>query len=685
MTPADLFAAALPARARDVLDAVLDAVAALVVVLDRGGRVVRFNRACERLTGYTESELLGRPIWDVLIPPGERAGVVTVFESLRAGMFPSTFRNHWQSRSGELHPIAWSNTALLDDAGGVEFVIATGIDLTRQVEADALADALRMSEARYSGIVSIAADAIIAIREDQRIILFNEGAQEIFGWKAEEVVGQPLEMLIPQRFRREHGRRHVPAFAGSGVTARRMGERREIFGLRKNGEEFPAEASISSLEVGGERILTVVLRDVTERKRLESSQRFLIEAGLALSSSLEYGSTLRRVARLAVQQLADFCIVDLINPAGLAERLESAHRDPQMEDIARALRDIPLDRSRPHLASEVLATGRPWLAPEFGEDLVQRMAQTDAHLALLRRLRPVSCMAVPLAVRDRLLGAIVLVSSSRRLGPEDLDIAEELARRAAMAIEHARLFQEAQRAIQARDEVVSIVAHDLGNPISAIRIGTALLARGIDSGLDLESAHARIAAIRHSTEQMERLVANLLDLRRIESGRLNLDRRPHAPAAVLESLRRQFELLASDRDIAFTVEVRKSAPDEVDADPDRILQVLENLVGNAFKFTPEGGTVNVLVSGIDGAARFEVRDTGPGIPADQVPHLFDRFWQAARPGRKGVGLGLFIAHGIVHAHGGRIWVESRPPNGATFVFTVPVRTPDHAIGAVNLT
>jgi PAS domain S-box-containing protein len=667
-----------------LLNTVLDTVPALVVVLDPHGLIVRFNRACEELTGFSEAELVGRPVWDVLIAPDEAETVQRVFRLLVAGASPSTFRNDWVTRAGERCPVQWTNSVVVGEDGEIELVIGAGIDLRAQLRAEAAADAMSASEARYSGIVSIAADAIISVDEAQRITLFNGGAEEIFGWTAEEVLGRPLDLLIPERFRQAHRETHVPSFAASPVPARRMGERREIFGLRSNGEEFPAEASISKLIVGGKRVHTVVLRDVSMRKRLEAAQTFLLDAGLVLSSSLDYATTLRDVARLTVERLADFCIIDIVSPDGRVERLETAHGNPDYADVARHFKDLPLDRTSPHLTSEALRSRRSWLVPEVTPELIEELSQSPWHRELLEALRPISYMAVPLVVRDQLLGALVLLSSSAIYGPDDLAIAEELARRAALAIDQARLYREAQRAIVARDDVVGIVAHDLGNPISAIRVGTSLLLREVSGDAVDATARRHLDAIRASTEQMERLIANLLDLRRIESGRLTLDRRPHSPLAVLESLRPSYELLADDRGVVFDVAADPSLPGQIEADPDRIQQVFENLLGNAFKFTRRGGAVTLRAAADGEEVVFEVRDTGRGIEPDQIPHLFDRFWQAERSSRRSIGLGLSIAKGIVSAHGGRIWVDSELGRGTSFYFTIPVASSSSASGTLAL-
>jgi len=519
-------------------------------------------------------------------------------------------------------------------------------------------------------ILDIAADAIITIDEDQRILIFNQGAEEIFGYSRDEVIGQPLDILIPERFRRGHRGLHIPAFAAGPERARRMAERSQIYGLRKDGTEFPAEASISKLEVDGRLLFTAVLRDITERQRAAERLQVLADAGRELASSLDYEVTLRNIARIAVQSLADFCSVDIVQDDGTA-RLVVAHRDPEDADLAAALQRIPLDRSRPHPVWKVLDSGESVLIDDFSEAFLAEIAANDEHLRVLREMAVRSVLSVPLAARGHLLGTMQYFSHTpgRFRDPADVALAEDLGRRAALALDNARLYREAQRAIAARDDVLAILSHDLGNPLSAVFIRSRVLLRTLPR--ELVAAREQVEGIRTAAEEMDRLVTNLLDLRRIEAGRLVVEPRPHSAAALLQGLDDSFRVLAKEKSLDLELRCLEPEPPVVRADRDRLLQALGNLVGNAIKFTPEGGRVGVYVSRDGDQVRFEVRDTGPGIPADQLPHLFDRFWQARNSGRRSVGLGLSIAKGIVEAHGGRIWVESEEGKGARFFVTVP--------------
>ena len=221
-------------------------------------------------------------------------------------------------------------------------------------------------EARFEGILAIAADAIITVDESQRIVHFNYGAEKIFGYAASEMIGQPLTVLLPERFRAAHPA-HVSEFAAGAETARLMGHRREVAGLRKGGIEFPAEASISKLGLPGSLLLTVVLRDVSEQKQRERNQQLLAQAGKVLSSSLDYEATLRTVAQLPVPDLADCCIVDIVDgekgDQRRIRRVASTHADPR---IAAALREIvsanALTWSTTSRVVEVLRGGKPYVA-----------------------------------------------------------------------------------------------------------------------------------------------------------------------------------------------------------------------------------------------------------------------------------------------------------------------------------
>jgi signal transduction histidine kinase len=302
--------------------------------------------------------------------------------------------------------------------------------------------------------------------------------------------------------------------------------------------------------------------------------------------------------------------------------------------------------------------------------MVAAMGFDDEHRRIVLELLPRCFVSVPLHASGKVVGVLVLYSaeSGRRYGAPDLALAEELARRAALAVENARLFHEAELATRARDQMLGIVAHDLRNPLGTILMASELLEELLTPGMP---AHRQVTIMRRAGKQMNHLIQDLLDVKRIENGHLAVEPRP---VAALTLLTEAVELLRSLA-AASTLELLLDAPEElpqINADPLRIQQVLSNLIGNAIKFTPQGGHITLRGARIAEEVRVAVADSGPGIPAEQLPHIFGQFWQGRRSDRRGIGLGLVIAKGIVEAHNGRIWVESTVGEGSNFYFTLPV-------------
>jgi PAS domain S-box-containing protein len=526
--------------------------------------------------------------------------------------------------------------------------------------------ALRASEARLAGVISIAADAIICLDEAQRIVMYNEAAQRTFGWSREEVLGKPHDILVPERSRESH-RRHIASFAAAAETACNVGEYRpEILGLRKNGEEFPAEVAVSKLNAGGMWLFTVVLRDITEQKRIEHEQLFLGEIGAIFATSLDSQRTLTNIARVVLREFADFCLIEFADEHGDLRRLEVGTSDPDKAGIVEALKRFPVDRDRPHLSAAILQSKEPQLTAEVTSETIRMIGQSDENRRLLEAIAPTSMMGVPLTVHGRLLGALVVAwcRPERRYTAADLHLLEEVGRRAALALENARLYRAAQQAVQARDQVLGIVAHDLRNPLDTILMQATLLRHRGGEPERIERAASRI----------NRLIQDLLDVTRMEAGRLSLDPvRMRAGQVIIDSLQAQQTLLSSGS-LEARLEVTPGLPD-IWADRDRLLQVFENLIGNAAKFTGAGGRVTIGARPGEEQVLFWVADTGIGISAADLPHVFDRFWQARKAERRGSGLGLPIVKGVVEAHGGRVWVESAPGRGSTFYFTVPAAPP----------
>ena len=562
--------------------------------------------------------------------------------------------------------------ATLLGAGSLVAALLAVRALVRESREHAMMDsALRASERKFAGILAIAADAIISIDGQQRILHFNHGAEETFGWSESDVTGQRLDMLLPERFRGAHAG-HIAHFGRSGDVARRMGERREIYGLRRDGHEFPAEASISRLDSEGDQVFTVVLRDITVRKQRENYERFLARAGAVLGASLDYESTLRSVVHLAVPYLADCCVLDVGESPNALRRVVSVHEDPDLTKRLRVLETRHVDNPHwPFPSALAFDEEIPIARNALPADWVRSEAPSDGYGTLIESLGVHAMLTVPLVARERPVGALTLLATdpARRYDPEQQALAGSLVKLAAFAVDNAWLFQHARQVADARDEILGVVSHDLRNPLSAIGMCARVL---LDS--PPEDAAARrelLAAILESTGLMHRLIQDLLDVSMIESGHLTINRQPESLERIIERVLAMLDQPALERDIAVSVNLEHPLP-LVDVDGARVVQLLANLVANAVKFTDNGGRVSVGARSEGDHVIVEVSDTGVGIPADHLPHIFDRYWHARRTARTaGTGLGLAIARGIVEAHGGRLLVESELGKGSKFSFTIP--------------
>ena len=528
---------------------------------------------------------------------------------------------------------------------------------------------LAASEALFASILDVAVDAIIVVSSAQRILHFNHGASEIFGYLPEDAVGRPLTDLLPERYRGGHGV-HVSAFGRGPVHARRMSERTEIFGLRRNGEEFPAEASISRLETSDGVVYTVVLRDVTERTTRARNERFLAEAGRSLGTSLDVTRTLQSLAKLPVPYLAEACVVDLEGIDGVWQREVSVSDDPAVQDALDGLAGGVLSWDHPSRVIDVMRTGHAESVPAISDEWFEARTENADELTQLQALKIRAALFVPLVVRDQVLGGMSLFRlAGDGFTPAQFALAQELASRAAYALENARLYTLARRASQAREDVLSVVSHDLGNPLAAIRLCSAALLQSPPT--EATEQLQLVQAIGNSADWMSRLLRDLLDVSTIEVGKLSIERRTEPLEPIIAQALAMVAPQADEHSVTLSVEISDGVR-AVYGDAARLVQVLTNLLGNSLKYTARGGSVTVLAAPKGDTVLITVRDTGSGIPAEILPRIFERYYTRRREANKsGSGLGLAIVRGIVEAHGGHVWVESEVGVGSTFFVVLP--------------
>ena len=527
------------------------------------------------------------------------------------------------------------------------------------------------AEGRLRAVFEHTLELIGLLSTDGILLEANQRALDMIGATRGEVVGRPFWDTPWWRGRPDLQQRlrDAVAEAAQGRRVRFEAEHRTA-----SGGVAVVDFSLTPARDADGNVVYLVPegRDITERKRLEQRHKLMAEAGMSLAESIDYRRTLANVARLAVPVLADWCIVDIVEDGGAVRRLALAHADPAQAPLAECLQEIQLDRRRPHLVWEALETCNPVLMETVDARYVPSVAQNDAHYRLLTELDPRSMMVVQLLARGNLLGALVFImtSAGRTFTREDLEVAEEIGRLAALAVDNARLFKAAQEAIEARDRVLAVVAHDLRNPLNVIDLTVKLLQRSQDLG---QRPAEQVQSIARASKRANRLVQDLLIIQQAESGKLELDRALVSIDAILRECVEAQRALVAATELELRAEVSDGLP-PVLADRHRLLQVLENLIGNAVKFTLSGGSIRVGADMMNGAARIWVADTGCGIEPSDLADVFVPFWQRNDPtGKRGAGLGLSIAKDLVEAHGGRIWVESRRGAGATFYFTLPIQ------------
>jgi len=433
--------------------------------------------------------------------------------------------------------------------------------------------------------------------------------------------------------------------------------------------------------------------DVTERKRLAEERdrllaaeqaaradaevaaqraRFLAEASELLSSSLDRTATLDSLVRLAVPAFADWCLVHLTEPIA-GRRLHAAGADADGTRVAEAVERLAPALELPALLPflEQMRAGEPLLVPEIGPAWLE-------GLQLVQQLAPKSVMVVPLVARGRTVGTLSFLAtrSDRRYGPADLALARDLGHRAAIAVDNARLYAEAEGANRAKDQFLATLSHELRTPLTAMLGWVSMLRSGRLSG---EEATGALDSIERNTRVQAQLINDLLDVSRIVAGKLQIDKRPVDLRVVIEhaldSVRRETE--GRRHTVTCTIDPEAAW---VAGDPVRLQQVVVNLLGNAVKFTPEAGHIDMRLDRHEGLARVTVSDTGQGIEPAMLPHVFESFRQADSSSTRrhgGLGLGLAIVRRLVALHGGRVEAASAGRgHGATFAVSLPLLAED---------
>ena len=567
-------------------------------------------------------------------------------------------------------------------------------------------EARRESEARYRITADSAADAILTIDENSILRFANRAVERIFGYKPEELVGQSLGMLMPARLRGAHFA-GIRRYQETGVRHMSwLGMR--LPGLRKDGNEVPLEISFSEYNENGIHTFTGVARDLSHIMRLEEVYRFLSDVSAALATSLDYEETLTKISRLAVPRFAEWCIVDLVDDEGLVKRHSVMHVDPAKVELAQHLAArYPDDRAATSGVYKVLRTGESEFSQHIDPAFIVQTARDDEHLKTLQSLDLDSYIIVPMKARGRTIGTVSFVrtTAGEPYDANDLSVAEEVAARAALAVDNARLYREIRAELKVRrakevalaaseeqlrrfsveleqrvkDRTLQLeaankeleafsysVSHDLRAPLRSIDGFSELLLRLYVQVLDA-TGQDYLKRVRAASKRMSRLIDDMLGLARLSRKELHV-----VPVDISEmALQVADDLMSREPDRVVDVTVAPGLLGEADAE--LLRSVFENLIGNAWKFTQKQAHALIEVgqqTSAQGKVYF-VRDNGAGFDMSYADKLFGAFQRLHQTNEyPGTGVGLASVQRIIHRHGGRVWAEGVVGQGATFYFTL---------------
>ena len=668
---------ALSVQDRAILDSILDVSPYGIVVCDKQGKLTLQNRAANRIWAgqkpaddiagwaqYRGFHRDGRPI---------AAEEWPMARCLLLGAIVEPEETHIERFDGTHAVLLVGCAPILTSSGEIAGAVSLFADITPWKRTE---EALRLHAERYLTTLRSIGDAVVATDAEGRVTFMNPIAAALTGWGFSQAQGQPLDAVL--RIIDQRTRQPVQSPL---EQVRRTGESVESTNhallISREGRECAISDRCAPIfsDSGVLAGLVLVFRDVTEKRREMDRRRFINEASALLASSLDFASTLASVAKLAVPAISDWCAVDVVEHGDKLRRLAVVHVDPAKVKFAEEIEArYPTDPAAPYSVAEVVRTGRPQLLSDISDAMCAAIAVDDEHLRLIRELGLKSYMVVPLRAHGITLGAITLVAaeSQRKFGPSDLSFAEELANCAALAVNNARLYREAQQANRTKDEFLATISHELRTPLSAILGWVRLLRSG---KMPEEKCAQGLETIERNARAQAQLIEDLLDVSRIISGKLRLELHAVDLITVIEAAASAVRLAADAKGVRLELLLDDTAA-PARGDAGRLQQIVWNLLSNAVKFTDRGGSVTVRLSRADSRTQIEVSDTGRGIEPTFLPHVFEMFRQADATSTRahgGLGLGLAIVRHLAELHGGTVHAESPGLlRGATFTVILPV-------------
>jgi PAS domain S-box-containing protein len=685
-----------------------------IFLLDPRGNVVTWNAGAARLKGYAPHEIIGRHFSVFYAEPARLAHRPQEMLDIAAEKGRAEDEG-WRVRKDGTH--FWANvilTAVRDHRGNLLGFTKVTRDMTERRRTEEMTQKLAREEAaraaaeeakvrirdseerfrdlsvRLDAILRNVSEGITVHDKTGRIVYANDEAARVCRYSSAEALIAAAPTEIFARF-------ETLGEDGCPIPPDRFPARRLLIGETPDpllmhvrdrivGDEWWTliKATAVTNPSGGVELVITIFHDVTAARKQQEADRFFSEASAVLGQSLHIEETLQSFADLLVPDLGDWCTLEVFE-GGALKSLAIAHHDPALLESAREVRKNYPPRLDAKLGTaNVLRTGKSELYPEITDAMLVAGAEDERHVELLRRFRLQSAMAVPLSAHGRALGVMTLLSSNsrRRYDETDLLLAEELGRRAGLAIENARLYQQAKRAIEVREEFLSVASHELRTPLTTLELHMSALTvaahRGKLKELPSDKLELRITRAHQQVGRLAELITDLLDVSLIAQGRLLLRRQRFDLVALAREVADRFE---HEAERAGTCLVVRGGPELIGVwDRNRIDQIVTNLITNAIKYGP-GRPIELTVDARakdahpKAWARISVRDEGVGIASEDQTRIFDRFERAAASRSVGgLGLGLWIVRQTSEAHGGSVRVESEIGKGSTFIVELPIES-----------
>ncbi|MGD9647139.1 MAG: PAS domain S-box protein [Pirellulales bacterium] len=651
---------------RERLRVTLTSIGDGVIVTDARLRIVSLNTVAEQLTGWRNVSGVHRQIDEVfqIINEETRAPVDNPCAQVLETGAVVGLANHTLlvARDGTERPIDDSAAPIKTASGELLGVVLVFRDVS---EKRAAAKALARSERELADFFDNAAIGLHWVGPDGVIMRANRADYELLGYSQDNYVGRPLAEFYAD----EREIQDIFSRLQAGETV----ENREATLRHRDGSLRHVLVTSNVYREDGEFVHTrCFTRDITARKRAQEGLSFLVDATTSLAAIVDHRSALEQAARLTIPYLADFTVLTLLGPDRQIEFQAHAHRDPAQEERLKSLLSrFPLNWESPSIVVSALASGRPQFVAELAPAALGKLVGSKEHLNAALELQPRSAIAVPLMIRDRVIGALSLVmaESQRTYDEQDLQLAEEFARRVATALDNAQLFQSLQETNRQKDEFLAMLAHELRNPLAAIRYAVTL------GQMSTDDASEVYEIVERQVDNLAHLVDDLLDVSRVSRDKIKLVREYLDARTIIQRAAAAAKAFIDEKQHTLQLDIKPGLL-PLWVDPTRAEQIIGNLLVNAAKFTPPEGRIVVRAWAENQQVVIQVIDNGAGLPPEMLSRVFELFAQGDRSldrSAGGLGIGLTVARRLAEMHGGSLSAASAGLGlGAEFTLRLPL-------------